>query len=214
MTDIFREVEEDLRRDRFQDLWRRYGIYLAGIAVAVVVLTAAQVGWRYYSEQRREARGEAYAAALGLMESGGEGAEAALAEIAGNGDGYAALAQLQRAALLAKQGNAAGAIEIYEGLAADSGTDPALRDLAVILIGFHSLESADADSLVARLLPLTAEGQAWRYSALEITALLRLRQGDATKAETIFKALSDDAGAPLAMRQRAAEILDSLAGPS
>jgi hypothetical protein len=214
LTDIFREVEEDLRRDKFQELWRRFGIFVVGVPVAVVLFTAAQVGWKYYSEQRREDRGEAYAVALGLLGSGGEGSEAALAALADNGGGYAALARLQLAALLLKQGNVPGALDIYEGLAVDSDADPALRDLAVILIGFHSLESADAGALAARLEPLTVEGKAWRYSALEVTALLSLRQGDAKKAGDIFKALSDDSGAPLAMRQRAAEILDSLAGQS
>ena len=44
MTDLFREVEEDLRREQFSKLWEKYGAWVIGLAVGIVVLTAAFVG--------------------------------------------------------------------------------------------------------------------------------------------------------------------------
>ena len=40
MSDIFREIDEELRRDNFAKLWERYGQYLIGLAVLIVLITA------------------------------------------------------------------------------------------------------------------------------------------------------------------------------
>ena len=53
MADIFQEVDEDLRRDRATALWRKYGIYVLGVAIALVAGTAAWSGWRYYETRQR-----------------------------------------------------------------------------------------------------------------------------------------------------------------
>ena len=54
MADIFREVDEDLKREQFKRLWDRFGIYAIIAAVLVVALTG---GWRGYLawEQSRAA---------------------------------------------------------------------------------------------------------------------------------------------------------------
>ena len=50
MADIFNEVDEEVRRERLKQLWDRYGIFIIGLAVLLVVgyLTRGA---------RREARG-------------------------------------------------------------------------------------------------------------------------------------------------------------
>ena len=49
MTDFFREVDEDYRRDRLVQLWTRYQYLLIGAAVLIVAATA---GWRIYQHFR------------------------------------------------------------------------------------------------------------------------------------------------------------------
>ena len=41
MSDILREVDEELRRERYQKLWERYGIYVVGAALALVDTASA-----------------------------------------------------------------------------------------------------------------------------------------------------------------------------
>ena len=67
MSDIFHEVDEDLRRDRAKALWDKYGIYVLGLAVAIVVVTAGVRGWQYWQETRAQASGDRYLAALRLI---------------------------------------------------------------------------------------------------------------------------------------------------
>lgn len=213
MADIFREVEEDLRRDNLARIWQRYGAYLIGLAVAIALGTAAWVAWDRYAERQAAERARAYAAATALVERGDRPAALeALGGIAESSGGYAILARLRQAALLAEAGDAAGAVALYEALAADSAAAEPYRQLALLLIGLHTLDTADPAALRERLAPLTAAGNPWRYSALEITALLALRAGETERARELLAELAEDAAAPLGVRERSAELLASLQG--
>ena len=214
MADIFREIEEDLRRERAENLWKKYGSYVVGVALGVILTVAAYAGWQAYSERQRLADGERFAAALQQVRPGTEAAAAdALSMVAQeSGAGYAVLARLREAALRAEAGEAAGAIALYDALAADDGVDPLFRELALLLSVMHQMDGGDAATLIERLTPLTAAGNPWRHSALEIDGILAFRSGDRGRAREVFTRLSDDATTPQGLRARAAEMLAILGG--
>lgn len=212
VSDLLREVDEDLRREKFETLWRKYGGYALGLAVLVVLAVAANVIWQHYSENRRAERARQYESALQLVVAGDAKAADMLLELAAGNDGYAALARLHEAALKARAGDAAGAAAIYEELAADGSVDEHLRQLAVILLALHTADSAPPEQLTQRLQPLTEPSSPWRYSALELTALLAYRAGDTARAQEILAGLADDLNAPPALRQRVTELLAALKG--
>jgi hypothetical protein len=212
VSDIIREVDEELRRENFEKLWRKYGSYAAGLAVLIVLAVAGYFQWQHYTQNQRDERARQYEAAVQLVAAADPGAPAALQALAGRNDGYGALAQLQQAALKAQAGDVAGAVALYEKLTADSAVDPSLRNLALILLALHTADTAPPDQLTQRLQPLTAATNPWHYSALELTAVLARRQGDNAKAVQILTGLADDLNAPQALRQRATEMLHALKG--
>lgn len=212
MTDLIREVEEDLRRENLEKLWRKYGSYALVAAVLIVLTVAANVGWQHYSASQRDGRARGYEAALNLVAAEDAKAQESLQAVAQGSDGYAALARLHAAALKAEAGDIDGAVATYEQLAADSSVDRPLRDLSLILLAARTADTADPAQLTQRLQPLTDAANPWRYSALEITALLARRAGDAEKAQQILTGLADDLNAPRALRQRATELLAALKG--
>ncbi len=86
MTDIFHEIEEDLRRERFRRLWDRYGLYLILLCVAVVAAAGAWSGYRYWTQKQSEASGARFEAASALIAEGKpKEAEAALDALAKDG---------------------------------------------------------------------------------------------------------------------------------
>ena len=212
MDEFIKEVEEDLKRDRQLELWRKYGKYAVSLALLAIITASAVVGWRNYQQSQRFELGLKYAAALDLAGADNTGAALnAFGKLAAEaGAGYAALARLQEAALLAKAGDGAGAEAVYERLIADSGANRIFRDLALILLALSIADNADPRALTDRLAPLTAEDNPWRHSALEVTALLHLRARDEARAREIFTTLADDTTAPRNMRARASEMLASL----
>ncbi len=203
---LFREIEEDLRQEHWAKLWKRYGNYFVGAVIALVLSVAGYQGWRAYDIATRQSDGERFAEALTL--AGDKQTQAAAEVFAGLAAdataGYALLARFQEAALLAKRGEPAAA---YADLAQDPGVDAVYRDLAVILGAFHELNGPGAGDLSARLAPLTADGNPWRHSAKELTAVLAARAGDRTKARALFTALAADVTAPQGIRARAGEML-------
>ena len=101
-------------------------------------------------------------------------------------------------------------VAVYEQLAGGSGTDPEFRDLAVLLSVMHGLPDGDPKAAVERLQPLTASGNPWRASALDLTAAAKLKSGDRDGALAIYKELADDLSAPQGLRARAAEMAAAL----
>jgi hypothetical protein len=215
VADIFKEVEEDLRREKLEKLWQRYGRAVIALAVLVVVGTAGSVAWQRYQQHREAQLAEQYGAAIALADpTAGDlaKADAALANIADAGGGYGALAALERAAVKAKAGDLDGAGKIYDGLASDSGAPAALRDLARLLKAMRLVDSGDPAALTALLAPLMAPENPWRFSATELTALLALKSGDQKRATELFTQLADDQAAPSSLRARAAEMAAALKG--
>ncbi len=214
MSDIFQEIDEDLRRDRFNQLWKHYGNYIMVAAVLIVLGTAGIVGWRDYKERQNAAQADAFLKAMDQAQAGNaDAAKASFGQLAKDGGfGYATLARLQQAALQVKAGDTAGAIKLYDEIAADARVEQGLRDLAVILAAQHTLDSADPAQLTQRLQPLTQEKNPWRHSAMEMQALLAKRAGDTAKAKEIYTKLADDLSAPQGLRARATEMLAILGG--
>jgi hypothetical protein len=213
VADIFKEVEEDLRREKFEQLWQRYGRWVIGLAVVIVLGTAGSVAWQRYQQHREAQLAEQYGAAIALTDpSTGDlaKADAALADIVDAGGGYGALAALERAAVKAKAGDIDGAAKIYDALAADGGAPTALRDLAKLLKVIRLVDSGDPATLTASLAPLMAPENPWRFTATELTAILALKSGDQKHATELFTQLADDQTAPSSLRARAAEMAAAL----
>ena len=211
MGDIFREIDEELRQDKFDKLWREYGRYVIVGAVVVVLAVAGVSGWRQYQESVRLADGARFAAAKALSDDGKTEDAAKLFASLGreSGTSYGTLSRFHEAALSAREGDAEVAISLYDALAADTGINAPFRDLATILSASVRANgsSPDGAAISDRLQPLIDAGGTWRHSALEILGTLAHRSGDITRAKELFKRIVDDIEAPRGLRARAAQML-------
>ncbi|HEV8026483.1 MAG TPA: tetratricopeptide repeat protein [Stellaceae bacterium] len=208
MSDIFQEIDEELRRENFAKLWQRYGIYVIALAVVVVLATGGVVAWRQYQSKQRQAEGARYTLALDLAR---QGKDKDAAEVFGEitrqaGAGRAMLARFETAALKAKSGDVKDAIGQYQALAADTAIDPVYRGLATLLWAQYQLRDGDPKAIIEALVPLTGYENPWHPSALELTALAQIKAGNKEEALAIYQRLAEDPGAPRGARARAAEI--------
>jgi hypothetical protein len=212
LSDIFREIDEELRRDNLLKLWSRYGRYVVAAAVGVLLIAAGIAAWRNHQLAERRAEATRYAGALTLAQSG-KPADAAkvFAAIAKEGGAYTLLASFEEAGLLAKSGDRRAAVAVYDRIAATPGIDPEFHGLAVLLSVMQGLPETDPQRTVARLAPLVGADNPWRPTALELTAVARLKAGDTKAALDLYKRLADDLTAPRSLRARAAEMAAALA---
>jgi len=212
VSDIFREIDEELRRDNLLKLWSRYGRYIIAVAAFALVVAGGIVAWRDHQFSERQAQSTRYASAMTLARDGKEAdAVKVFAAISREGGGYAILASFEEAGLLAKSGDREAAAAAYDRIAAASEFDPNLRGLAVLLSVMQQMPEADPHTLIDRLEPLTANRNPWRPSAIELTALARLKLEEKSGALDLFKSLADDPATPQSLRARAAEMAVALA---
>jgi hypothetical protein len=203
VSDIFQEVDEEVRREKLQQLWERHSNLIVALALLVVLAVAGWRGYEWWELKKASESGTQFEAAIALAEGGKQAeAQAAFAKIAQDGSsGYRILARFREAAELAKTDPAAAA-KLYASIAADSGLDRALRDLAATREGMVLVDTAPLAELTAKLEPLTAADRPFRHTARELLALSAWRNGDTAAAKRWLDLIATDAETPAGTRAR------------
>jgi hypothetical protein len=204
MSDIFREVDEDVRRDKAAEFWKKYQNY---IIAAVVLVLLATGGWRLYDWRRTEAAqaaGARFEDALQLARTGKGGeADIAFAKLASDAPaGYAVLARLSSAADLAKS-DPARAIAAYDALADDTSLGSLFREAARLRAAILRLDNGQADKAKTSLEGLAAPTGAFRNTAREALGAAALTAGDFDGAGRWLDLIAADPDAPQNARQNA-----------
>ena len=214
VADIFKEVDEDVRRDKYMVLWLRYRWLILGVTATLIVGTGAYTVWHDWQANQRLARGERFEAAVSLAERGGHDAAArAFAGFAEDaGAGYATLARLREAAARAAAGDGAGAVAIYDSIAETGAGIAAVGELVGVLAARTLLDDGLVAEAEKRLRPVAAVPGAWQHLARELLGVAALQAGRLDEARTAFATLAEEAGVPGGVKERAGELLAALGG--
>lgn len=209
--EFLREVDEEYRRDRAAQIWKRWNGVIIGLAVLAV---AAVGGWRYWQHrevQRAEAAAARFEEAVRLSRDGkGEEAERTLDALAREAPaGYRLLARFRAAAETAKRDASAGAAA-YDALSADTALDGTMRDLARLRGALLRLDAPDPAAALTSLQGLAQPTNAWRHTAREMLGLASLKRNDYEAATRWFDQIAADRETPQGLRQRL-EIYTALA---
>jgi len=210
VSDIFTEVDEEVRREQLKKLWDRYGNY---VVAAVFLVIAAVAGWRgydYWETRRASEAGAAYDAATRLAEEGKhDEAEAAFAKLVTDGTaGYRVLARLREAAETSERDPKAG-VAAYDRIAGEMARQPLVGELAAIRAAFLLVDTAKLGEMTQRLESLAQPSGAFRHSARELLALSAWRNGDTAAMRRWTDAAKNDPEAPSGLRSRM-DVLASL----
>lgn len=213
MADIFREVDEEVRREKAARFWNKYQNLIIGLAILVVVGAG---GWRYWQYQQRtsaESAGLQFQEAIRLAgENKTKDAEAAFEQIAKEGpSGYATLAKLRAAAQIEKR-DKADALKAYDAIAATPKIDPVLKEAAQIRAAVLAVDANDYDDVKKRLEPLSKTGSKFRYTALELLAIAAIKAKNYDAATAWLDLIVSSVAAPATTRQRANAMQGLVAG--
>lgn len=209
MADIFeQEVDEELRKDRYNALLRRYGPWVLGVAIFIIVVVGGWQAWESWSKSQRDAASDTYVSAARLAENERwDEAGVELEQIAENGpDGYATLALMQRGAIALEQGDNDAARRFFEQAAARS-PEPLVRDLATLKAALAGFESYSTDDLANRLGRIASGENAMRHLATELIASKALSEGDYDRARREYDSIVFALDAPDGVRVRASAAL-------
>ena len=215
MSDIFQEVDEEVRREQLQKLWDRYQYYVYAAVTLVLLAVGGWRGYDWYVTKQAAETGSAFEEAAMLSERGEHAeSEGAFGKIAAEGTaGYRSLARLRQAAALAERDPKA-AIAAYERIAGDSSVGQVLQDLAGLRAGTLLIDQASFDIARARLEPLASPGRTFRHTAREMLALAAWRSGDTAAAKRWFDLIMTDGETPAATRNRVEMLIALVAAES
>ena len=186
MADIFDEIEEELKQDRLNSLWAKYGKYLIGFAVAIVALVAGFQGYKSWQKNTIETAADNYHQALMSDQPASR-----LAEVRpGLSAGYQMLAGFRQAEKLASQGNMAEAEQVYLALSTDSSIDSLYQDIALLLSVMTGAQTASTGELRQRLEPLISSIMCSGL-ALEQAAALDIRDNDMASARARLEQIGE-----------------------
>jgi len=203
-----REVDEEVRKDKAAEFWKRWGIWLA---VALIVGLAAFGGWLYWNNhQTQAAENEAaeLSAVLDALDDGQvEGIDDRLAALSESSrPGIRAAALLTRADVALQTGNTGAAVAQFAAVAADEALPQQFRDLALIRQTATEYPAIGPQAVIDRLSGLTQQGNPWFGSAGELTAIALMAQGKNDEAGALFARMANDETVPETLRTRAVQM--------
>ena len=210
MSELFNEVDEEVRREQLKKLWDRYSIYFIALMVLVVAGVGGWRGYQYLEARKAAEAGAAFERAAELSDQDKHAeAEAAFTELAAKApSGYRTLARLRAAAEAAPR-DAKAAAKMYDDIAADRSVGGEWQDLAKVRAAGLLLDSASYADMQQRLEPSAAPKSTFRHSAREMLALSAWRNNDMTAARKWLDEIGNDGDTPPGLRSRA-EALQAL----
>jgi hypothetical protein len=213
VSEIFDEVNEDVRRDQFKKLWEQYSIYIIAGALLIIASVGGWRGYQYVEARKAAEAGAAFDKAVELSEANKHTeAEAGFAELAAKGpSGYRVLARLRMATEVASRDTAAAA-KLFDEITADRSVDVAVQDLARIRAAQLLLETTTYPNMKERLEAAAAPGATFRHTARELLALSAWRANDAAATRQWLDLIANDGETPPSLRSRA-EALQALLPP-
>ena len=210
VTDIIRDIDEEMRRDAFLSRVRRYAWVFLLVVVVVLFIVAAGYFWQNRQASMRSAQAGELGGALTLAATDAEAARAQLeALVAGSSGGNAIVAGFELAEIEARAGNTEAAAAALEALAEARGGD-AYAKTASLFSAYTELDSAEPASLLARLDPLIAEDASFTALAMELKAQVLIRTGDQAGALALLDQLLARDGLTRDVTGRVQALRDSL----
>lgn len=213
-SEILREVEEDLRQEELKKLWKKISPFFTTAVVAALIGTGGYEYRQHLIRQQSALESEQLQDALADIENGKtDTALTALKSLRDSSSlGYKWLAALQYADVLAAENRPDEAVKALDYIAKDKTAPQSLRSLATLNGVSLSIDAGKPDyaALKSKLAPMIEANNVWTADALELDALIALRQGDAARAKEDYVRITALPKVSDLKRMRATENLNSL----
>ena len=209
MSDILRQVDEELRQDRLLNLWRRYRIYLI---CGLILLIGSVIGFQINKSVNQsfyEDEVEKYIGTSDLVDFN-ETIEK-LSKIENSNELLiSGIAQIKIAILLMENGKIQESKEKLLEIINDGKANAILTDLAIYFYLMSSLNDIPMDEINAYLSKNKLENSSFKYLFKETIAIKNLLSGNIKLSKEKFNELVNDENTPRDIVIRAAKFLDTI----
>jgi len=204
------EVTEEVRKDRFYYLLRRYG----WVGALVVVLIVGGAAWSEYSKAQARAAaeglGDEILAALGQSETVDRQTDLEAIEPASAG--AQAVVAMLTAAEAQQAGDMEAAVAALDTVSVNGDVPEIYRQIAAFKALVLQTEGMDEDSRRQQLEALAEPGAPLSLLAQEQLALLDIESGEPDAAIARLQSIIENASVSTDLQQRALQVIVALGG--
>tara|TARA_Y100001968_G_C19290368_1_gene683903 strand:- start:296 stop:940 length:645 start_codon:yes stop_codon:yes gene_type:complete len=213
VSDVFQEVDEELREEKYKSIWRKFRYYVIGGLILFILGIAANAFWKDYNLKEINDRSERFFTAIEMAQEDKVNAITLLEKFANqeerNSEYNALIARFTEAAIRRSEKDFNGALLIYQSLE-DNNISNFYEDYAKLssvemLIALNNKK--DAKLILDDLISNTSD---LKYIAMEYLGYLEIDEGNFSKARTIFTNIADEASSSVNMKNRSREVLSIL----
>ena len=201
MSDILRQVDEDLRKDRLLKIWRSYRIYIVG---SILIILISLSGYQYYlssTQSKNEAIVEQYINSTNSLDVNTSIDQ--LLELNESDNSFIkGLAKLKRAELYFSTEDKEQAIKLLESISIDESLDQIIRDMALYKYLMIQLDTLDKDLYFEIIDSQDLNASKFKYLFKELKALKYLIEGDRINSLEIFESIISDENSPINLKTR------------
>lgn len=204
MVDVFEQVEEELRSDRYKRLARTWLPVAGGALLIALILALAWWGWDSLQTSKADKASVAFDRGLESLQANNPvGADAAFTQAANEGNGaYKAMALMHRAGIAVEANRIPDALRLFDE-AAKASRDPLLADGAALKAAWLAMDTETLAQIEARLSPLAEDDRPFAPFAAEALAMAQLQNGQTAPARAALVALKNGLDTPEIVGQRA-----------
>ena len=198
------EVNEELRRQQLKSIWDRFGVYIIGFAVLIILSVGGNEIINHLNNRVSQKESNAFDNALNLIEKGNDSAGLdQLIKLTEGKTGYKGLALFRLSSESLTNGNYQEAVDYLKKASLDKTLTNNLRVFAKIKAGLILVDNGSFSEVDVLLKEVIESGGPFSFHAKEILALALIKNGRDLEAQEIFQEIANDASAPPVLARRA-----------
>lgn len=198
------EVNEELRRQQLKSIWDRFGVYIIGFAVLIILSVGGNEIINHLNNRVSQRESIAFDNALNLIEKGNDSAGLdQLIKLTEGKTGYKGLALFRLSSESLTNGNYLEAVDYLKKASIDKTLTNNFRVFAKIKAGLILVDNGSFSEVDVLLKEVIESGGPFSFHAKEILALALIKNGRDLEAQEIFQEIANDASAPPVLARRA-----------
>ena len=201
MANIFREVDEDIRKERYINLFRKYGVYVIAI---IVIIVGTLAGIQFYSGYQVNKNEMLFAEYINIIENNSDDTLEKLSDSGETSNIFLnGMYLLKRSDLLVASGQIDQAILLLSEAIENNNLNKIHNDVAIYKLLMINIETLSIEEIKLYQNKLISEVDAF-YLIEELIAIKFLIEGQKEDAIKKFSELSTNNSVPIEIKNRSA----------
>ena len=210
MSDIFQEVDKELREEKYKTIWAKYKYYIIGILIIFIFGVGFNSFWKQYASNEINDRSSRFFAAMELAQEDKTSSILMLQEFISkekkSAQYHVMIAGFAEAAIRRSEKDFSGALKIYDDIG-NNNISVFYKDFAKLSSSEMLIATKNISEAKIRLEELSSSSSDLKFIAKEYLGYILINDGNLSKAKDIFKSLAEEASVSLNMKNRSKEIL-------